>query len=98
MSKDIFLRKLQLTDVNQKYVRWLNDKKTNRYTEQRYFKHNIKSIKNYVKDKKLSKFEYLYGIFILKNKKKIHLGNLKIGPINFRHKFAEISYLIGNKS
>ena len=34
--------------------------------------------------------------FLLK-KTKSHIGNIKLGPINFIHKFAEISYFIGEK-
>ena len=31
------------------------------------------------------------------NQVKTHVGNIKIGPINFIHKNAEISYFIGEK-
>ena len=44
---------------------------------------------------KKSKNEYLFGIFYV-NKNKTHIGNIKLGPINNYHKFAEISYLIGD--
>ena len=32
-----------------------------------------------------------------KNKKNSHVGNIKIGPINFIHKTSDISYFIGNE-
>ena len=31
------------------------------------------------------------------SKAKIHVGNIKLGPINTKHKYAEISYFIGDK-
>ena len=44
----------------------------------------------------LLRSEYnLFGIFYVK-KNKTHIGNIKLGPINNYHKFAEISYLIGD--
>ena len=45
--------------------------------------------------KKKSKIEYLFGIFCVE-RKKTHIGNIKLGPINNIHKYAEISYIIGN--
>ena len=96
--KNIILKELKYNDVSKSYVSWLNDKVTNRFTEQRFIKHNVKTTKNYIAKQRTSKNNYLYGIFLKLEKKKIHIGNLKIGSINFKHKFAEISYLIGNKS
>ena len=45
-----------------------------------------------------SKNEILLGIFIKKNNKKDHIGNIKIGPINFFYKTAYISYFIGERN
>ena len=90
----IFLKELNEKDVSKEYVRWLNSTSVNLYTEQRYFKHTIKSVRKYVLDKKKSKLEFLYGIFLETNK--IHVGNIKIGPINKIHKTTFISYFIGN--
>ena len=90
----IFLKELNEKNVSEEYVRWLNSTSVNLYTEQRYFKHTIKSVRKYVLDKRKSKLEFLYGIFLETNK--IHVGNIKIGPINKIHKTTFISYFIGN--
>lgn len=91
----IILKRLNISDVNKKYVDWLNDKNINRYTEQRFYKHTLHSTRKYIVEKNLSKNEFLFGIFIFEKNFKIHIGNIKIGPINFRHKFTELSYIIG---
>ena len=98
LKKKINLKELKTKDVTQAYVKWMNDRKILKFTEI-YKKQNLKSIKKYVSEKKKSKNEFLYGIYLnsKKNKKKMHIGNIKLGPINFKHKFSEISYLIGNK-
>lgn len=93
----MFIRELKISDVSKKYIGWLNHENTNKYTEQKYFKHTKKKVTKYVKEKINSKNEFLFGIFITENKKNIHVGNIKIGPINFRHKFGEISYIIGEQ-
>ena len=61
----------------------------------RFRKYTKKTIIEFVNEKKYSKNEYLFGIFYV-NEKKTHIGNIKLGPINYHHKFAEISYLIGD--
>ena len=92
----IYLRKLNPKyDVGIKYQTWLNDFKVQKYTEQKYKKHTLKDIKTFVIQKNKSKNELLYGIFLKKDKS--HIGNIKLGPINFIHKYAEISYFIGEK-
>ena len=94
----IFIRELKISDVSKKYIYWLNDVNTNKYTEQKYSKHTHTKVIKYVKEKIKSKNEFLFGIFITENKKNIHVGNIKVGPINFRHKFGEISFIIGEQS
>ena len=98
MKKKIFLKELQIKDVTKEYVSWMNNKEIIKYTEIDK-KQNLKSVKAYVKDKSKSKYEYLFGIYVNeKNNLKKHIGNIKLGPINFKHKFSEISYFIGDKN
>ena len=93
----IFLKKLNPEkDITIKYLSWLKDKKITQYTGQNYKKHSIKDIKKFVIEKNNSKNEFLFGIF-LKKIKNIHIGNIKLGPIKWVHKSAEISYFIGEK-
>tara|TARA_B110000003_G_C16499013_1_gene476628 strand:+ start:331 stop:852 length:522 start_codon:yes stop_codon:yes gene_type:complete len=96
--KKIMLRKLNLKkDITIKYQNWMNDLEVHKYTEQKYKKHSINDIKNFVKEKNKSKHEFLYGIFIKKNNSNAHIGNIKLGPINYAHKNAFLSYFIGEK-
>jgi len=94
----IILRKLNLKkDISKKYQSWMNDLEVHRYTEQKYTKHSLNNIRKFVEEKNKSKNEFLYGIFLKKNNLNIHIGNIKLGPINFIHKTGEISYFIGEK-
>jgi [ribosomal protein S5]-alanine N-acetyltransferase len=97
-SNKIILRKLNLkSDISKKYKNWMNDFEVHKYTEQKYAKHSLANIRKFVQEKNNSKNEFLYGIFLKKNDSSIHIGNIKIGPINFIHKNAELSYFIGEK-
>lgn len=95
MSLNIQLKELNQKLVSDKYINWMNDYEITKLTEQKYFKHTKKSTIKFVNEMKKSKNEYLFGIFYV-NKNKTHIGNIKLGPINNYHKFAEISYLIGD--
>lgn len=95
-NKKITLRKLNINkDISNKYLNWMNNLEIHKYTEQRYKKHSLTDIRKFVKEKNKSKYEFLYGIFLRRNNLKIHIGNIKLGPINFIHKTGEISYFIG---
>tara|TARA_B100000959_G_C14704250_1_gene510068 strand:+ start:126 stop:668 length:543 start_codon:yes stop_codon:yes gene_type:complete len=99
----IFLKELRVSDVSTKYVNWLNDHQIVKFTQQNGKIANYKKVAHYVKEKQKSKYEFFYGIFIKQKKNDssrisiIHVGNIKIGPINFFHKHAAISYLVGEK-
>ena len=89
---------IELKELNRKlisvdYINWMNNKRVIKFTEQRFVKNTKKKIIKFVEEKK-SKIEYLFGIYSVE--KKVHIGNIKLGPINNIHKYAEISYIIGN--
>ena len=92
------LRKLNpKKDITNKYLNWMNDPEIHKYTEQRYKKNSLVDIRKFVVEKNKSKNEFLFGIFIKEKNENLHIGNIKLGPINFFHKYAEISYFIGEK-
>ena len=92
------LRNLILTkDIYKKYLKWMSDLEVHKYTEQKYTKNSLINIRKYVEEKNKSKNEFLYGIFLKRNNLSTHIGNIKLGPINFIHKTGEISYFIGEK-
>ena len=97
-KKLLLLKKIDLkNDISEKYLKWMNDLEVHKYTKQKYKKHSLEDIRNFVREKNKSKNEFLYGIFLKRNNLNIHIGNIKLGPINFIHKTSEISYFIGEK-
>lgn len=93
-GQKIKLRMVELSDCNQNYLDWLNDKEVNQYLETRWSEQSIDSIKDFVNSIRESSHSYLFAI-IFNNK---HIGNIKIGPIHPIYKHADISYFIGDKS
>jgi ribosomal-protein-alanine N-acetyltransferase len=80
------------SDVSLSYKTWMNDDCVFKYTEQRFFLHSYESLFKFVAQKFYSNHDYLFGIFY----DDVHIGNIKLGPIDYNHMTAEISYFIGN--
>ena len=96
VSDRIYLRQLNLSDVNEEYVDWLNSSEVNRYLEVRYEEHSIETCTDFVEKCNGDPSTHLFGIFDSSNDN--HIGNVKVGPINDRYKRGQISLLIGNRS
>jgi ribosomal-protein-alanine N-acetyltransferase len=90
-GNSLYLLLLRPTDVSQEYVDWLNNPEINKFTEQRFVKHDLRSVQSFVEEKLYDEAQYLFGIFYFGK----HIGNVKIGPINSRHLIASVSYFIG---
>ena len=92
----IYLREVRITDVNENYYKWLNDSAVNQYLETRYVPQSLENIKNYVEKMDGNPDEIFLAICFKENDQ--HIGNIKLGPINWIHRFADISLLVGEKS
>ena len=95
-NKKINLRRLQASDVNLEYVNWMNDSEINKYLESRYEVHSLSSIKTFVEAMRSEKSNFLFGIFC--NKTSLHIGNIKLGPIDYRYMRSEIGLIVGNRN
>jgi len=54
---------------------------------------DIEGVIEFVKDKLNSNTDFLFGIYFDTR----HIGNIKLGPIDFNHKVSDISFFIGDK-
>ena len=92
LGKKIYLKKINNSYCNKKYLSWLKDKNINKYLELRWKKNSIKSLKKFVKSCNESQSVILFGIFHNNE----HVGNIKI-DINWDHSFCYLGYFIGEK-
>ena len=95
-SNHILLQPLTKSYVTSEYLRWLNSKVVNEFLESRFVKYTLKSLKDYVSFCEKDKNTFFFAIIDKSTQK--HIGNIKLGPINWNHKFAEIGIMIGDKS
>ena len=91
----IYLREVRLSDVNERYYFWMNDPDVVDFLEVRFFPNSEEHIASYVKTMGEDP-DSLFMAIILKERDE-HLGNIKIGPINWIHRFADLSLFIGEK-
>jgi ribosomal-protein-alanine N-acetyltransferase len=94
-AQEIFLKSLECDDVTQDYVDWMNDAEVVQFTESRFQKHTLESVKKFVEDSNSNPSVLLLGIFESGNG--IHIGNIKLGPINWQHSLADVGIIIGQK-
>ncbi|MBQ6516185.1 GNAT family N-acetyltransferase [bacterium] len=87
----LYLRTVLEEDCNQKYLNWLNDKKITEPLGTTHRNQTIETIKDFVNQMQQSENDYFFAI-IYNNE---HIGNIKLGPIDWDKKEGDISYFIG---
>jgi RimJ/RimL family protein N-acetyltransferase len=88
-----FLRLLTPDDVSDNYVSWLKDYEVVKFTEQKWNKHSRETVTAFVEACASSKNQFLFGIFF----EGTHIGNIKLGSVNWHHKVGFVSYFIGER-
>ena len=93
----IKLKKLNKKSNIKDYVSWMNNYKITKYLDQHVKKHTKKTIIDYINFINKSKSDFLFGIFVKKMNKYLHVGNIKLGRINDVHRTGMISLFVGDK-
>ncbi len=93
-AKSIKLRCIRLDDCNLTYLSWLEDPMVNQYLETKWSEQSLATITEFVSDIILDNNNFLFAIIDKSTDR--HIGNIKLGPINWQHGFAELSYFIGD--
>ena len=91
----IYLREVRPTDVNENYYRWMNDPEVTQHLESRFYPNSMESLGDYVAGK-LRDRDNVFLAIVLKEGDR-HIGNIKLGPINWIHRLADVGILIGEK-
>jgi len=90
----IKLKKAKMSDLDQNWINWLNDKKVNKFSEKKNRIHTLRSQKKYLTNLFNNKSKIL---FMIRYKNK-NIGTMLISKISKLKKECEISYMIGDKS
>ena len=91
----VYLRPLERADLNERYLGWLNDPEVTRYTEVGTFPSSPADLESYYRDVASSKNYVMLAV--VQKQSGQHVGNVKLGPIQWIHRSATFSILIGEK-
>lgn len=91
----IFLREVRREDVNDNYYKWMNDNEITRYTESRFYPYSMEQLESYVISLD-GKREAVF-LAIIEKENLLHIGNIKLGNIDWIHRRADIGVIIGDK-
>lgn len=95
-SKRLYFRGLESSDVNEKYYSWMNNSNVIQYTESRYYPNTIERISQFVASANSDPNSVIFAIILKENDQ--HIGNIKLGPINWVYRVADIGMIIGDKA
>ncbi len=89
------LRPICEKDINRKYLSWINDKEITKYMATGTFPTTFKELRDFYNEITKSKTDVMFAI--LDKKHNFHIGNIKLGNINWVHRFADLGIMIGEK-
>ena len=92
----VLLSQMLESDVTPSYLKWVTDPDVNKYLESRFQTHTIDSLRQYVRDLRQNPSSVLLKIKLVDTG--MHVGNIKLGPIDWNHRFADIGILIGDEA
>ena len=92
----IALSQVLIQDANDRYLSWLNDVEVNRFLETRWTSQTLETVIAHIRKVSSSSTEVLLKIVVASEG--LHIGNIKIGPIDVNNKSAEVSFFIGDKA
>lgn len=96
-SSRLLLRALTFDDINYRYVGWLNDPEVNTYLETRFLPQSLEALQTYWQAHRDDPSSPWFAI-CLAGEDCRHIGNIKLGPIQWLHRSADLSLFIGDRS
>jgi len=94
-SNRLLLRALEPGDLNSTYLSWLNDPEVNRYLETRFVPQGLEALQAHWQDHRDDPSSPWFAICLASEGR--HIGNIKLGPIQWLHRSAPLGLFIGDR-
>lgn len=91
----VYLRPVVPSDVNENYIQWMNDAEVTRYLESRFQRYSLEALREYVTEKQRDPNTCFLAIVLKEGNR--HIGNIKLGPVDWHHRLGDIGIMIGGK-
>lgn len=95
-GEKVSLRALEREDINENYLKWINDSEINQYMESGSYPSNMESLYRYFEGGQNASSSVSFAI--INNEDGKHIGNVKIDSIHWIHRRAFLGIMIGEKS
>jgi RimJ/RimL family protein N-acetyltransferase len=82
--------------ISNNYLNWMNDKETTRFIDKAKDSTSLDDLNFFAESMIESDFDYFFAIIY--KEKKHHIGNVRLGPIDFNLMKSNFGILIGDKS
>jgi [ribosomal protein S5]-alanine N-acetyltransferase len=92
----VYLRLLSPEDVGDAYLGWMKDDAVVRFMESRGEVYTLERLRDYVRKMVESPDDFLFGIFSKADGR--HIGNVKVGNIDWREGLGYAGLLIGDRT
>ncbi len=93
-GQTIYLRPVRLSDANERYLGWINDKKVTKGLETKSA--DLQSLKEYVSNVLDGQHNHFFAICMLEND--LHVGNIKLDQLDLKAATCELGIMVGDKS
>lgn len=90
----VYLKSFLLSDVSERVFEWMRDNEVVKYIESEP-PGSLKELRLFYSKIIKSNTNSMFAIFT--KDKNVHIGNVKLGNINFKYKFADLGIVIGKK-
>lgn len=95
IGKRLCLRDVRLSDAGGSYLQWMNDQEVLKYTESRFHPYTKERLKEYIRTINKNP-DFIFRAITLRDSGR-HIGNIKLGPVDWNHRFGDIGVIIGAK-
>ncbi|MDZ4751603.1 MAG: GNAT family protein [Flavobacteriales bacterium] len=92
----VFLRELVHADITDMYLSWFRNNDVTSFLEVDGKSLTQQMVCEYIDEGRTSNSYFMYAICLEEDKR--HIGNLKVGPINYKHRVADLVCVIGDRS
>lgn len=92
-SERLLLKELEEKHIDDRYLSWFQDDRVTEFLEAKHL--TKQSVIDYLRHGKETNTYYMYAI-ISKDSSK-HIGNLKVGPIDWKHRISDLVTVIGDR-
>ena len=95
-SERLLLREVRVEDAHGAYYHWMNDPEITQYLESRFTPHSVEQLEEFVRGVQKDRRNIFLAIVLRESQQ--HIGNIKLGPIDWNHRMADIGIVLGERS